>query len=173
MRARLFRALARLERLVVVHAQVLRGTGECFFGLVTTRGALSWHATSSTWRIPERWSAAARIETSLSPQSLLRELQRIEAKLGRERAQAWGPRTIDLDLILYGDRIIDEPGLIVPHPRFRERAFVLAPLKPSTLQLSGWLRLDVAGDLHPLAARDRLRDAWISFVEELASERRA
>jgi 2-amino-4-hydroxy-6-hydroxymethyldihydropteridine diphosphokinase len=67
-------------------------------------------------------------ETSLDARALLTRLLEIEQQFGRERPYAGAPRTLDLDLILYGDAVLDEPGLIVPHPRFRERAFVLEPL---------------------------------------------
>jgi 2-amino-4-hydroxy-6-hydroxymethyldihydropteridine diphosphokinase len=67
-------------------------------------------------------------ETDLPPRPLLDALLAIERARGRERLQAGAARTLDLDLILYGDRIVDEPGLQVPHPRFRDRRFVLAPL---------------------------------------------
>jgi 2-amino-4-hydroxy-6-hydroxymethyldihydropteridine diphosphokinase len=66
--------------------------------------------------------------TTLSPQALLDTLLAIERDCGRERPLKDAPRTLDLDLILYGDFVIDEPGLTVPHPRFRDRAFVLDPL---------------------------------------------
>jgi 2-amino-4-hydroxy-6-hydroxymethyldihydropteridine diphosphokinase len=66
--------------------------------------------------------------TDLSPRELLDVLLAIERERGRERPFQGAPRTLDLDLVLYGNRIISEPGLAVPHPRFRERAFVLAPL---------------------------------------------
>jgi 2-amino-4-hydroxy-6-hydroxymethyldihydropteridine diphosphokinase len=66
--------------------------------------------------------------TQLGPRSLLEALLAIEAAAGRERPFVNAPRTLDLDLILYGDFVIDEPGLQVPHPRFRDRLFVLAPL---------------------------------------------
>ena len=66
--------------------------------------------------------------TLLGPRSLLEALQAIEEAAGRERPFPNAPRTLDLDLILYGDFVIDEPGLRVPHPRFRDRAFVLQPL---------------------------------------------
>jgi 2-amino-4-hydroxy-6-hydroxymethyldihydropteridine diphosphokinase len=66
--------------------------------------------------------------TMLSPQALLDTLLAIERDCGRERPLKDAPRTLDLDLILYGDFVIDEPGLTVPHPRFRDRAFVLDPL---------------------------------------------
>ena len=74
-------------------------------------------------------NAVLRLETPLSPRELLTELQRIEtAVFNRRRDVRWGPRTIDLDILLYGDAIIDEPELTVPHPRLHERRFVLAPL---------------------------------------------
>ena len=67
-------------------------------------------------------------ETALTAPALLQRLLAIEAELGRTRPFAGAPRPIDLDLILYGDRVIEQPGLTVPHPRFRERPFVLEPL---------------------------------------------
>lgn len=66
--------------------------------------------------------------TTLSPEALFQEMLRVEQELGRKREIRWGPRTIDLDLLLYGDRIQDRPDLILPHPRMMERAFVLVPL---------------------------------------------
>jgi 2-amino-4-hydroxy-6-hydroxymethyldihydropteridine diphosphokinase len=73
-------------------------------------------------------NAALVLETTLSPIELLRALQAIENRFGRVRTVRWGERTLDLDLILYGDTVIESPDLIVPHPRFAERRFVLAPL---------------------------------------------
>jgi 2-amino-4-hydroxy-6-hydroxymethyldihydropteridine diphosphokinase len=77
---------------------------------------------------PRFLNAAVTGETSLSARDLLDLLLAIERRFGRERPFPGAPRTLDLDLILYGDSVIDEPGLVVPHPRFRERAFVLGPL---------------------------------------------
>ena len=78
---------------------------------------------------PTFLNATAVGETSLSARALLETLLAVERDLGRERPFPGAPRTADLDLILYGDEIIDEgPSLIVPHPRFRERRFVLEPL---------------------------------------------
>jgi len=77
---------------------------------------------------PPYLNAAATAETSLPARALLDLLLGIEARLGRERPYPDAPRTLDLDLILYGMDIVDAPGLIVPHPRFRQRRFVLAPL---------------------------------------------
>ena len=73
-------------------------------------------------------NAAAVGWTSLSAQDLLQALLSIEAERGRERPHPGAARTLDLDLILYGSLVLNEPGLIVPHPRFRERLFVLEPL---------------------------------------------
>jgi pantoate--beta-alanine ligase len=72
-------------------------------------------------------NAAAVIETSLAPHDLMAVLLGIEGKLGRIRSEPWGPRTIDLDILLYGDQTIESPAAIVPHPRFAERRFALAP----------------------------------------------
>ncbi len=76
---------------------------------------------------PRYLNAVALLHTRLAPATLLRELHRIEADHGRVRRERWGDRTLDLDLIAYGDARIDEPHLTVPHPRAHEREFVLAP----------------------------------------------
>ena len=73
-------------------------------------------------------NGAARLETELAPRDLLDRLLGIEQQMGRVRRERYGPRTIDLDLLLYGDEVVDEPGLIVPHPRLKERRFALEPL---------------------------------------------
>ena len=77
---------------------------------------------------PDFLNAAAVGETALTAGELLRALLGIEQMRGRERPHPNAPRTLDLDLILFGDEIVDQPGVRVPHPRFRERAFVLEPL---------------------------------------------
>lgn len=77
---------------------------------------------------PRFLNAAVTGTTSLAPRALLDALLAIEQAAGRERPYRFAPRTLDLDLIFYGDRVVKEPGLEVPHPRFRERAFVLEPL---------------------------------------------
>lgn len=73
-------------------------------------------------------NAAAQVATSLAPRALLDALLAIERRAGRERGAPNAARTLDLDLLLYGDRVVAEPGLAVPHPRLAERAFVLEPL---------------------------------------------
>ena len=78
---------------------------------------------------PDFVNAMALVETSLEPRALLDALLAIEKKHGRVRTIPNGPRTLDLDIIVYGDRVINEPGLVVPHPRAKERAFVMEPLR--------------------------------------------
>ena len=73
-------------------------------------------------------NAVAELETALGARALLEALLAEESRFGRAREFPNAPRTLDLDLLLYGDRVIAEPGLFVPHPRMHERAFVLAPL---------------------------------------------
>ncbi len=78
---------------------------------------------------PRFLNAAVALETALTPRELLDQLLAVERQLGRTReGPRYGPRTIDLDLLLYGDEIVDEPGLRVPHPRLAERRFALEPL---------------------------------------------
>lgn len=78
---------------------------------------------------PDYLNACALLTTPLSPRTLLHTLLDTEASFGRERRERWGPRTLDLDLLLFDDEIVVEPGLIVPHPHMAERAFVLVPLR--------------------------------------------
>ena len=83
---------------------------------------------------------AVAVETSRAPRELLDLLLDIERSLGRVREERWGPRTIDLDLLVYGHEVVDEPGLRVPHPRLRERRFALEPLAElqPDLEVPGW-----------------------------------
>ena len=77
---------------------------------------------------PDFVNACALVETGLAPRALLDALLAVEKRHGRVREIANGPRTLDLDVVLYGDQVVDEPGLKIPHPRAHERMFVLAPL---------------------------------------------
>ena len=74
------------------------------------------------------YNAVVLVETELDPAELVGRLLEIEREMGRVRGPRWGPRLIDLDLILYGDRTVRTPSVEVPHPRYRHRRFVLAPL---------------------------------------------
>jgi 2-amino-4-hydroxy-6-hydroxymethyldihydropteridine diphosphokinase len=89
----------------------------------------SWYLTAPIGPPqPDYLNGCATIETSLTPLALLQELQAIEAEFGRVRQEIWGARTLDLDLLLYDNLIIDLPTLQVPHPHMGKRAFVLIPL---------------------------------------------
>ena len=77
---------------------------------------------------PPFYNAVCRISTGLGPEALLRHLKQIEFEIGRRPGPRWGPRPIDLDILLCGDRVLEREGLIVPHPLLAERAFVLVPL---------------------------------------------
>jgi 2-amino-4-hydroxy-6-hydroxymethyldihydropteridine diphosphokinase len=99
---------------------------------------------------PRFLNAVAEVETHLDAQAFLVHLLDVERRLGRERiGPRWGPRTIDLDLLLFGEERIDEPGLQVPHPRLFERVFVLEPLADLVPDLKipgkGTIRAALAG----------------------------
>jgi 2-amino-4-hydroxy-6-hydroxymethyldihydropteridine diphosphokinase len=77
---------------------------------------------------PPYLNAVLEVETTLSPRELLEACQAVEDALGRVRAERWGPRTIDVDVLTYDELTVDEPDLVIPHPRMHERGFVLVPL---------------------------------------------
>ena len=77
---------------------------------------------------PQFLNCAVALETSSTPEQLLQELLEIERAMGRQRIQKKGPRTIDLDILLFGDEVVDTPGLTIPHPAMQHRRFVLQPL---------------------------------------------
>lgn len=77
---------------------------------------------------PDYWNGCVLLATALDPEVLLQRLWDLEHSYGRQRRERWGPRTLDLDLIFYGQQRWETPGLWLPHPRFRERGFVLVPL---------------------------------------------
>ena len=77
---------------------------------------------------PDYLNAVVAVDTSLTPHELLEIAHRLEAAAQRVRGERWGPRTLDVDLLLVGDLTVDDPDLVVPHPRMTERAFVLVPL---------------------------------------------
>jgi 2-amino-4-hydroxy-6-hydroxymethyldihydropteridine diphosphokinase len=108
---------------------------------------------SAPWGVrdqPDFVNAVAAIESGLTPRELMQALLDIERSFGRERnADRWGPRILDLDLLLYADCIIDEPGLHVPHPHLHERAFVLLPLA----EIAPHLQIPGHGSISDLVAR--------------------
>ena len=99
---------------------------------VTLRGQSS-HYRTPPWGVLEQppfVNMAIRVETSLAPRALLERAMNVESRFDRDRyrVKRWGPRPVDIDLLSYDNLVIDEPGLILPHPRMFERAFVLVPL---------------------------------------------
>lgn len=108
-------------------------------------GLSSFYETSPVGKTdqPLFYNAVLRLQTSYAPRRLLEELLRLETDVfGRTRTVPWGPRRIDLDLLLYGNETVTEDGLVVPHPRMAERRFVLQPL------------CDIAPDLlHPVLGK--------------------
>jgi len=116
-----------------------------------------WYRTAP-WGLtdqPDFVNICVAAETDLSPRALLTAVHAAETALGRERDIRWGPRTIDIDILVYGDERIDEPDLAIPHPHLTERAFVLVPL------------LDVAADrrVNGRAVRDWAADVDRSGIE--------
>lgn len=97
---------------------------------INVEAVSSLYETKPVGKADQGWfvNAAARLQCSLSPFDLLRFMQHVEEHLGRRRTERWGPRTVDLDIILYDMLELPFTQLTVPHPRARERAFVLVPL---------------------------------------------
>jgi 2-amino-4-hydroxy-6-hydroxymethyldihydropteridine diphosphokinase len=106
---------------------------------------------------PDYLNAVVLLETRLAPHALLVELQRIEAAHGRERPYHNAPRTLDLDLLLYGEQRIDSATLTVPHPRLQERAFVVRPLA------------EIAPDA-PVPGFGRARDLLLRVADQRADK---
>ena len=102
-------------------------------------------------------NAVVAVDTVLDPHELLAVAQRLEAGEQRVRAERWGPRTLDVDVLLVGDDHVDEPDLVVPHPRMSERAFVLVPLADVAPDLVR------AGTLEALPDRDDVRAARVQL----------
>lgn len=126
---------------------------------------LSWGHRCSSWfrsapvdaQGPDYLNGVARLETALAPDALLSQLQHIESWHGRVRAERNAPRTLDLDLLLYGDLCLDTDELTLPHPRLHQRAFVLLPL----LELEPELAVPGLGGLK----------AWLPSVADQRIER--
>ena len=131
-RAQVLQAFTELDGLP--HTRVVRKSS-------LYRSAPMGHAAQ-----PDFVNAVAQVETGLPAERLLAELQAVEARRGRERSFPNAPRTLDLDLLLYGTARIASPALTVPHPRMHERAFVLKPLLEIAPQLPFTAQLDACAD---------------------------
>ncbi|OCR00223.1 2-amino-4-hydroxy-6-hydroxymethyldihydropteridine diphosphokinase [Oscillatoriales cyanobacterium USR001] len=96
---------------------------------IIVKARSSWYQTAPVGPPqPDYINACAILQIKLEPQQLLEKLLEIEIRFGRQRREKWGPRTLDLDLLLYDNLILETPPLVLPHPRMTERAFVLVPL---------------------------------------------
>ena len=117
---------------------------------------------------PKYWNAVCRIETGLTPESLLRFLQGLEHEIGRRQtAEPNEPRVVDLDLLLYDDRSIDEPDLTIPHPRMTARSFVMTPLAeitPDTV-IQGRSAKETAKELGQAGVEIVADQGWDGVVE--------
>ncbi|MEX0786192.1 MAG: 2-amino-4-hydroxy-6-hydroxymethyldihydropteridine diphosphokinase [Dehalococcoidia bacterium] len=113
---------------------------------------------------PPFLNAVCRAITGLPPRGLLRHIEEVERDIGRRRGERWGPRPIDIDLLLYGDLVLDEGGLRVPHPELQERAFVLAPLAELAPELAhpalGRTIAGLAADVDGSGVRVRAGRGW-------------
>lgn len=110
---------------------------------------------------PDFINAVAVVKTALSPLSLLDQLQALEQRHRRQRLRHWGPRTLDLDLLLYGQQTIERPRLRVPHPHMHKRAFVLVPLAEVTT---------TAAEQPPILHQQTL-DHWLAHLDLSAIKR--
>ena len=129
--------------------KAVRGAIAALAQLGTPIGVSSLYR-SAPWGVkdqPEFVNAAVLLETPLEPRALLAALKDLEIALGRRPGPRWGPRAIDLDILAYDDRRLDEPGLVIPHPELRARAFALVPLA----EIDSSFR----GDLERLDRRER------------------
>ena len=103
---------------------------------------------------PDYVNAVIELEVRLAPQDLLTLFLAVEREFGRVRGIRWGPRTLDLDILTYGDRVVEEPGLTIPHPHMHKRSFVLVPL----------------ADLNPHAFHPLLKRSYYDLAERIGRE---
>ncbi|MCL5058002.1 MAG: 2-amino-4-hydroxy-6-hydroxymethyldihydropteridine diphosphokinase [Actinobacteria bacterium] len=131
-------------------------------GRLSAQGSAPLYKTGPVGYTDQDWflNTVAAYETALTPHELLGALMGIEKKMGRERTVRWGPRVIDLDILLYGDAVVNTPDLQIPHPRIVERAFVVVPLAdlaPDILLPGGKTAASLVVDLSKTQAVERYK----------------
>ena len=141
----------------------LRGALDHLNQLVTITKVSSIYETDPVGYVdqPRFWNIVVQAASSLPPLALLEHLIAIEKQMGRERTFRNAPRIIDIDILLYGDVVLNEPGLELPHPRMTERAFVLAPL----VEIAPHLADPLTGKLY----RDMLREREFEKVDRIGA----
>lgn len=140
---------ANLGEALSVVSQALDGMAERLDGHLVARSSLYRSAPVGGPEQPDFINAVAIIDTELGASEVLSRLQAMENESGRVRDIRWGPRTLDLDVIVAGDVVSDDPRLIIPHPRAHERAFVLLP----------WLEIDPLAEIPGIGAVQQLVDS--------------
>lgn len=118
---------------------------------------------------PDYINACIIVQTELSPRNLLDKLLKVENQFGRVRKERWGARSLDLDLLLYGDRIIEAPKLTVPHPRLHERSFVLTPLVDIAAEWQHPVFNQTVEQLHAQLSEQISQKGLITGIERLVS----
>ena len=124
-------------------------------GQITEKSRLyetqAWGVTQQ----PDFMNQALGVETTLSPQAVLKEILDIETKMGRIRTEKWAERTIDIDILLFADKIVDEPDLKIPHPLLPERNFALVPL------------MEIAGEMEHPVLKTTIEDIYFESTDTL------
>ena len=124
-------------------------------GQITEKSRLyetqAWGVTQQ----PDFMNQALSVETTLSPQAVLKEILDIETKMGRIRTEKWAERTIDIDILLFADKIVDEPDLKIPHPLLPERNFALVPL------------MEIAGEMEHPVLKTTIEDIYFESTDTL------
>jgi len=116
---------------------------------------------------PDFLNAVIAVRTALGPLDVLRVCESVEETLGRERTIRWGPRVIDIDILLYEGVAVDEEGLVVPHPRMLERAFVLVPLAeiaPDVEVAEGLTAREAAGRIGQAGVTLARDSSWVDAI---------
>lgn len=116
------------KKQVLTGFSALKKLPHCYHAVLSPLYETEAQQLPNTEKQPDYVNAVAQLETTLSARELLSECQRIEVEQDRVRTERWGARTLDLDILLYGEQMIESAELTIPHPRLKTRAFVIKPL---------------------------------------------